>query len=318
MATNNKFNIFYEGVIRLFKDMQFIAKSALIKEQIDDRISRGVTNIEIQLRNEFCENKEIDLNLINEVDVSVVHMPLYKGEDFPIEHKEGRDYFKQTCELANKVGHLKGHDIIVVVHIATATSELIKTGLMDIIKSTILDELNKYDNIVIALENPPAFSYRRHDHFIFNSALSIKDDKILFSNVELAKYINHERCGVCLDVCHALMDEHNLSWIDSYFNFSLSDCMDKNNRLLNEFFLQCKPYINLIHLSYTEYHGFEKYHGFPYVDEDFDRKCIRTLKHVERLYTTLEYNCPVTLEIYENNIQYAENYSKTIDTIKNL
>ena len=302
----------------MFENTQLVAKAALISEQIDDRISRGATAIEIQLLDEFLVDKKINLDIIKDIDVVAVHMPLTKGEDFPIEYLEGRNYFKQTCKLANKIGVLKNHKVIVVVHITTSVSELKKTGLLDVIKITILKELNKYDNIIIALENPSSFSYQKQKNLVFNSSVSINEGHISLANVELAKHINHERCGVCLDVCHALMDEHNLAWIDTYFDYLMLDTIGKNNRLFDEIFNQCKPYLKLIHLSYSEHHGYGKYHGLPYVKYSHDDKPFNIMKHIQQLYSSIETKPPITIEVCEHNVNHAINFTKTMSFIKNL
>jgi endonuclease IV len=244
-------------------------------------------------------------------------MPLFKGKDFPIEYIESRKYFEQTCKLAHQIGLLKKHNIIVVAHVATATSELRKLGILEALENSINDMLNKYDNIIIALENTTAFTFQRYQTWCPNTSVSIENGDFVFSNIELAKHINNERCGVCLDTCHALMDENNLIWLDTFFNYTLTDTLGKNNRFLNEVFKQSAPYLKLIHLSYVEGNGYGKSHGLPFTNFDYNDKSRKTLFHINELYKYHKLNCPITIEVCENNVEHAHNYTTTINTINN-
>ena len=289
------------------------AKTAFIEEEVNDRISKGAKITEIQLLDEFQNNKDIDLSMINNVDINAVHMPLVEGEDYNIETAEGLETFKKVCELSSKIGDIKGHDIIVVVHTATSLTQMKKFGIDSKVIGVIKDEIEKYSNIQIAIENNVHYNYStKKGKFYQFDTLYIENNELKLSNVELAKAVNHERCGVCFDTCHAIMSEYYWDYMNQMFEGYMEDVCD-GRRLFDIMFAESAQMLKLIHLAYTEKHGYDNYHGLPFTEDSFE-----FLKHISDLYNNYNAKCPVTIEVYEDDLNNALNYLTTLEQIKKL
>jgi hypothetical protein len=297
----------------MLKEAQINSKAAFVKEQINDRISKGATILEMQLLGELKENKEIDINLVGNIDVCAIHMPLINGTDSVIEQVDGREYFKKACKLASDIAEIKNHNIIVVLHTSMQILELKALGLYDVVVNVIRGELDKYPNIEIAIENTATHDYRRESQiWTSNNTLSFENGKMKMANVELAKNVNHERCGTCFDTCHAIMNENNLKHINFAFENFIEEIYGTKS-LFDIMFEQSAPIIKLIHLAYAEGNGFNELHGLPFSDNNFS-----TLLHIDNLYRKHNLNCPVTVEVYEKDINNALNYVITQKTINKL
>jgi hypothetical protein len=297
----------------MLKNTQLNAKAAFIKEQIDDRISKGATVLEMQLLGEFKDNKEINLNLVDNIDVCAIHMPLINGVDSVIEHVDGREYFKKATKLASDIANLKGHNVIVVLHTSIQPNELKLLGIYDEVVNTIRDELEKYNNIEVAIENTATCDYRR-DVVICASVgtISIENNGIKMANIELIKAVGHERCGSCFDICHAIMNENNLSYFNTCFEGVL-DKACKGEPMFEIMLKQSLPTLKLIHLASATGNGFNELHGLPFNCENFD-----LLLYINNLLKIHDVNCCVTVEVYEDDINDAQNYLQTINTIQKL
>lgn len=295
------------------KDAQINGKAALIKEQLDDRISKGAKTLEIQLLDEIQAEKDIDLSLIDNVNISAVHMPLINGEDYNIEDVEGRKIFKKVCALSSQIANIKNYNIIVVVHTATPPFILDKLGILYDVILVIREMLASYTNIEIAIENCTLYNFVNKQGLLHRqNATYIQDGKIKMANVELAKMISHQRCGVCFDTCHALMTETHLMNDDKLFeNYVKRMIADK--RIFTELFEQSASFLKLIHLAYSENHGYDEYHGKAFTGQEFI-----VLKYINSLYNKNNLNCPVTIEVYEKNLNDAKNYKLTIEQIDKL
>lgn len=295
------------------KNMQINGKSALIKEQIEDRVSKGAKSLEIQLLNELQTGKEPDLSLIENVDICAVHMPLFQGNDYNIETIEGKKIFEKVCELSSKIASIKKHNVIVVIHIATPLFLMEQYGIKDDVIKVILKMIKKYNNIKIAIENNVLYDFSPRKGVLYRqNSYYILDNKLQLSSVELAKAVNHKRCGVCFDTCHALMSERHLNNDDRLFEGYISDiCHGK--RPFDIFFEEAAPMLKLIHLAYADGHGYEKNHSRPFTEREHI-----VLRYIDNLCDKYNICCPVTIEVYEDDINEADNFVTTKNQIKKL
>ena len=295
------------------KSVKINAKAALIKEQIEDRINKGAKTLEIQLLDEIQTEKNIDLSLIDKIDISAIHMPLINGEDYNIEDVEGRKIFKKVCALASQIANIKNHNVIVVVHTTTPPFILDKLGILYDIVLTIKEMITNYTNIEIAIENCVLYNFIDKQGLLQRqNSTYIQDGVLKMANVELAKIINHQRCGVCFDTCHALMTETYLKHDNKLFEDYIKNVAG-DKRIFTSLFEWSTPFLKLIHLAYSENHGYGKYHGRPFTEQEFI-----ILKYISGLYNKNNLNCPVTIEVYEKNLNDAKNYKLTIEQIDKL
>lgn len=289
------------------------AKAALVKEQIEDRINKGANTLEIQLLDETQTDKEIDMSLINNIDVCAIHMPLINGKDYDVETVEGREIFKKVCTLASKIANIKNHNIIIVVHTSTPLFKLKEFGIENVLVTTIQEMIDKYSNIEIAIENTTLYDFiPKKGVLCRQNPCYIENGRIKLSNVELAKAVGRDRCGVCFDTCHALMTEAHLRRDNKLFEeYIYNVCNGK--RIFTALFEESAPMLKLIHLAYSENHGYNEYHGMPFTGQEFI-----VLNYINGLYEKYNIDCPVTIEVYEKNLFDAKNYVLTREEIEKL
>lgn len=284
-----------------------IAKSALIKSQMDCKMNLGADAIEVQLLNELVDNDDLALAFPNlgeclNIPVYSVHTPLVRYAnsdarlDIILEVLVRGNYinlFENVCKLANKFGVVQNKVVWVVVHSSLASSCL-ETSDKDIIESiieslTIL--LEKYTNIGIALENVTPVKH-------FNSGKFEVCNNFLYDNVEIIKYLRRrmpkfaDRLVTVLDTCHAEMSMQFIRSMDVLFDNELIDIPR-----LQDYFKANKDTLQFIHLSRTVLNGNGTgRHGQPFTNDS--RDYIRAVLDYMKKYNE---DCDIVLEVAETD-----------------
>ena len=301
-------------MIRLSSNVKILAKSALIKEQLDTKVNIGCDGIEIQLLSELINGrignyylaKDVyDLDMLKNYDIYCIHAPIlsfYGLDDVNIEDMVDMEDFKlldQIFYIANTVGELYNRKIIVVVHSEMSRDKLI--GLGDTWKrvlNAVGCMLFKYPYTELAIENitPLRNAHRKPLHLANNFLF----DNIIMAS-ELRKQLNTDRVGTVLDICHA---KTTALYMNKIYEL-LGD--EPEDYSLNNFFSGNKDVIKLIHLADMTGSGYGKgEHGIKITDSNKD-----TLEEVIELYNKYSYNCPITLEVEETDFIKSDGYADT-------
>ena len=282
--------------------MQYFAKSNWSENRIKEKLNRGADGIEIQLLNPetdtFYKDNWKDYVYIKSSKIKVVHFPLVKGYDFPIESIECQKIFNKTIERINEISEILEEKIRVVIHLEETVKTLKKVGLYDNLVLLMQKAADEYDNLIFTIENTGA-------HNLMQS----------FSNVIFVKDINRKNVLTCLDTCHAYITQDMLSSITKEkFNDDIDICS------VRDFFENNKDLCGLIHLcgaaDYGDGFGHGKGHGVA-----FSGIADPQLNEIYNLYKEYNYKCPCTIEVREDSYEddtYSYNFEDTLRYAKEL
>lgn len=286
--------------------MKIVGKSGYFPNQLQDRYDKGFRNIEIQLLPDFLEDDlDIDLHFTNiknsGLNVESIHVPLLANlDDVNLEYLSLPKFYKaflNYCKLAQMCSEEFNHDVNIIVH-NNFTLDMYEQipPLFDFIKDAFILALDKYPNITFSLENLLVVLFRKDSVQFRNCGL--------FENVELAKffnnYFNTTRFGTTLDICHML------STLKSLLNYENEEYFKQHTFTIDEFFKQYKDTINNIHLNGMKNYGFSKGdHGSTFEKENMDD--MNLLNYLLELYKKYEYDCNITIELYEPDVNNCTN-----------
>jgi sugar phosphate isomerase/epimerase len=283
--------------------MRIFGKSKL-NNDIYDKIKKGADAIELHLDDDFLNSKDYwDEEIIDKVDIRVVHAPLTKTNNTDIEEIASREIMVRTCSFAQRIATVQKHPVIVVCHLATSHKLLKKLGVYEGVVFFMRDLINMFPNIEIAIENVIRFKSDRDDYIGFQN-VSFEDAVVLVSDIA------HERVGTCLDTCHAMVDIGLINYVTGY----LRKTGEINNAEmvggLDAFFESYKETVKLVHLSNAQSHGLYNDHGMPFTKND-DSKLSKILS----LYKKYHYGCPITIEVQELDYSNARYFQMTLNSI---
>lgn len=301
--------------------MQILAKSALNKEELDCKINIGCDGIEIQLLTELIDGKfgrykkAEDIKEFKDLlnyPVKAVHAPLlnYFGmQDINIEEmsRENLPLLDQIFYIANAYGKKQNIKVLVIVHTETYLDKLLlQQDAWNQLVSAIGGLLFKYPYTEIGIENVTPICSINSDCIHLCSGF-YKD------NIEIVKklreMLNTDRVGTVLDTCHAMITK-------KYMDAIYKELLGKENSDFNlsKFFKINKDYIKLVHLADAKGNGF----GHDNHGVEFNSDNIRKLEEIISYYNLYGYDCPITLEIREDNYLICEGYKVTKETLREV
>lgn len=258
-----------------------IAKSALVKSQMECKMNLGADALEIQLLNELLKTNDLssafpNLNECLNYPIYSVHTPLVEYKDvtsrvdIALEVLVRSNYinlFENVCKLANKFGVAQNKIIWVVVHsnLSSSSLETSDKDIIEFIVESLIILFEKYENIGIALENvTPVNSFSNNSFKLSNN--------FLFDNVEIIKCLRAKmpefsnRLVTVLDTCHAEMSMQFMRSIDILFDNEIIAIPR-----MQDYFKANKDTLKFIHLSRTVLNGNGVgRHGQPFNEQSRD------------------------------------------------
>lgn len=293
-------------------------KSGLSEEQLNVALKKGCKYIEFHTERSDFDN-EINVDMIvdklnsNNVICHSIHAPFMNKSNFfgldEYEKEKQIYYIKQSIELANKVCRLDNP--IVVVHFEVGSKldelEVSKVKIDEYLKEykKLLVRLDKYlqiefPNVFITVENLPYFVYERDGQSLFTWFFGINEDL-----AKLVEELELSNIKTCLDVCHM----ENVIKIDKIARNSIS-------KDIIYYLRKYKSTLGLIHLSNSIALGeLPKYHGTSFTNSEED---IEYLTSFFNGLNEIGINCPITLEIKENNFEVFDKIEETVNVLKDL
>lgn len=301
---------------------QIYAKAIVEENNIAIKEKIGCDGIEIQLMCELLKNNELgsyyyveevmNLKTLLDHNICVVHAPLfsYKGvADINLEQLCDSFNFKlldQVCYLANTIGKSQNKSILIVVHSEEHKENLkmLSDGWKRVLNG-IGCMLFKYTYIEFGLENVSPLRVNKQNEYLH------LNNNWGFDNVEIVKALREqlhtERIGTVLDTCHATISEKIATLLSSNYE----EYIDKSDFTIENYFKKNKPYIKLIHLSDTIGNGYGKgKHGMPFTEDSAN-----TLYRYLDLYENMKLDCPITLEVAEEDYLVCDGYRKTKELV---
>ena len=285
------------------------AKSAPEKNQLMARIKSGFKNIEIQLINSEIakEEYEITKKLIDEgkIDISVVHTPLVKEENYKVEISLNQilqdSYYKMLCdtiEYAEFIAGLENKRIKVVIHENYSKDIWIENNfLVERIGPKLKSILDKNPNVDMVLENISAF-----DGVRFRPIFYMSD--VAYSANILNQFIPN-RIYTLMDTCHMMM---SIEAFARMTNGVIATNWEEQFKEANETIK-----MGLMHLNNIHDNGLGDDHGVPfYSNNENDLKKLSAIMKSYEKYA----NCEITVEVREDS--YTEPVYNAIETVKSL
>ena len=275
--------------------MKILAKSAIKKIDIYGK-TKICKDIELQIFNEFnkfndCVQSLYDLIISTDADIHVVHSPLISGEDINIEFIENpEDNFRlsKTIELAGKLSDYYNHNIKIVFHTAFRFENYEKfPSILEKMEEFIENYLKEYNKIIFCIENViPCKVTKDKKTYMRNGCL--------YDNVKLVKYLRNkletDRIQTVLDTCHAMV---SIEFLENAFSKNYKELFEEFNINLEQFFIENKDIIGLIHLCDVKNLGYKpKEHGIKF---KYDRLFV--FNYIMSMYEKYDYDCDITIEI---------------------
>lgn len=293
--------------------LSIYAKASLDKGEIQEKIRCGCDAIELNLEDDFLRYgdnflEHYDKELFEMKAIHVVHVPFNQDQEMlNLEWIFGRkdiSVLNNVFALAQYCAEIWNHRIVVVVHSCMSMYDFMQYELL---QQRIVNELRvlftQYDQVDMAIENTVLLELSRTEKFIPRLCNGIYQD-----TSELVKWLKEyfgDRVGSVLDTCHAMMTEKYLKIlleaVDVCHIFSDTVVEDVN---MEHFFQMNQGICKLIHFSSLCDNGYRENHGMPFESVDEVRLFLE-------LYEKYQYQCPLTLEIREDNYLDCINYRKT-------
>lgn len=286
------------------------AKSRLIKEQLDCKMRLGCDGIEIQLFNEFGASdtesympwwKIYKLPDFKPYPIRAIHVPIAREGMLNIEFMANpvfQNKLSNICDLANSIAKQQGKSVTVVLHSEMDFNRIINTGIYVGIYNYISRLLNEYLFIEIVVENVlPLNYYSDTKNFNLRGNFAFEGVKLV---KKLREDLGTDRIGTLLDTCHAKQAGKVLINLLSYLDLELED----RYLSMDNYFKQNADVCKGIHLADCVGFGYKKgQHGAGYTEDNHVG-----LDLAIELYFKYNYNCPICLEIQEEDYSICSNY----------
>lgn len=296
-------------------EYNILAKSALKVEELLSKKECGAKNIEIQLLENFLEEKlDYDkyIKMIKQsgLNIVAVHTPITKQIDIEVERlikTQNKAMFFKTCSLAESFAEQYNKNILVIIHISWSMEEfLIFSDILKEVNDILIEALEKYKNIEIGIENVIPLEQTPDKLFTRNG--------YQFDNVEFVNYFKSiyetSRIGTVLDTCHIIT---TLRFMEALVQCGAGGTKNLN---LEAYFEKNKDTVKLIHLANVKELGLKKNtHGTPFEE---NKKDINTLREIFKFYNKYKYKCPITIEVFEVDYRNSLNYMKMLGNIQKI
>lgn len=289
------------------------AKTIPVFEEFLPKVNNGFKHIEIQLIHSFLTESEYNdtkkaIDELN-VDISVVHTPLIKGNkitgDIALNHlvsDEIYNMFEDTCKYAEYISEIENRRIKVVVHNNNSKLDLEETRIIpEKIGPKIKNTLEKYKNVDLAIENSCATDFGR-----FKTVFDMDD--VTFAVKQLNEVITgKKRVYTLLDTCHLMMS------YEAWRRMSQEDLLDfdRTFKMATD-----GEKLGLIHLNNMWDNGLKQDHGRPfYIEHEGDLEKLDKIMKAYQKYT----DCEITIEVAEEDyLGTPKNILRTKEALQKL
>lgn len=293
--------------------MRIYAKASLDLPEIREKIRCGCDGIEYNLTEDFLTlGERFEESYPDEVfslkNVEAVHVPWIRGQMMNMEHifqHEDLSPIENVFRLAQYCGELWKHRVLVVIHTSLSMYDFME---YETFRKRLEEELarlfERYPQADLAIENVIPMEYKP------SSKETPRLCNGIFTDIpEIAGYLRErfgERVGTVLDTCHAAMTE---KYMTAYLK--LADFLGPGADLpvqldysMEHYFRANQGMCKLIHFNDFVGNGYRENHGTGF---DSQEKVDTLLE----LYQKYGYNCPLTLELREEDYEDCVNYRRT-------
>lgn len=300
--------------------MKIYAKASLSVEEIEEKIRCGCDGIEYNLTSDFMTLGGDFLNnypkeVFHMHNVEVVHTPYDNFKQMMNMERaflhEDLSPVENVFRLAQYLADYWKHRIKVVIHSSLSMVDFMEYEILrKRMESAFSDYFREYPDVDLVIENVVPMEFKDTDHphpRLYNG--------VFLDTPLMAGYFRDifgERVGTVLDTCHAMMTEKYLSALLTAADFLPEGVsFDRMGKVAPEMDLSMEHYFEsnagmckLIHFNDFVGNGYKVNHGTSF---DSQEKVDGLLK----LYHDYGYDCPLTLEIREDDYSNCVNYRKT-------
>lgn len=305
----------------LKNDMQtpVYIKSKIEPEQLENHILYDSDGVELQLFSEFESSvnySELIQNLDYYADkgIKVIHTPFQYNatanklmdltlEDFIFREKS---LLHKILNFAEQLAVKTGVNILIVFHLHFHYDEVREFEFIDTYTEFFKNILEIYPHLEYCIENLTLFLGQSANpyNFYIRGNYSFSAAQLVST---LRARLGTTRIGTVLDICHVgIMNKI----VDCIYSEILTDT-PKPDFSFRKYFVEFQSTLKLIHLAYFSGTGYGKGHGVPFTSENE-----HILKEVLDLYKEYHLDCPITLEVREDDYMDCKNYKQMVSLIK--
>lgn len=330
--------------------MRIYAKASLDAGEIREKIRCGCDGIEYNLTEEFLHLGEgFEENYPEEIfflkNVEAVHVPWINGQMMNMEHifqHEDLRPIENVFRLAAYCADIWKHRMLVVIHSSLSMYDFMEYELFRRRLEGALGELfDRYPQVDMAIENVIPLEYKH------SAEEAPRLCNGIFTDIpEIAGYLRERfggRVGTVLDTCHAAMTE---KYMTAYLKLARflepgekeresqtgtwesgmkgqktavrerasagADCAAVQNLdySMEHYFRANQGICRLIHFNDFAGNGYRENHGTGFTSQE-------KVDGILDLYQKYGYDCPLTLEIREEDYEDCVNYRGTKALVEN-
>ncbi|MDE7310347.1 MAG: hypothetical protein K2N87_01815 [Eubacterium sp.] len=302
------------------KKIKIYAKASFHSAEIREKIRCGCDGLEYNLQEDFLRKGScFEACYLQEIftmhNVEAVHVPFYgDGLVMNMEHvfqKKDVSPVRHVFRLAQYCAQIWKHRVLVVIHSSLSYYDYMQ---FELVRGRLTEVLGQffaaYPMVDLAVENVIPMEYKQ------NSGESPRLCNGTFTDLpqivcSLREQFG-ERVGTVLDLCHAAMTEKYMKALLAAAEFlpqkNLPEHLDYS---MEHYFKMHQGICKLIHFNDFTGNGYMQNHGTPFENEE---KAVAWM----RLYEKYGYDCPLTLEIREEDYQNCVNYRKTKQMLERI
>ena len=302
----------------MYYNIKIYAKASFHADEIKEKIKCGCDGLELHLQKDFLEKGSCfescyPQELFRMHNIEAVHVPFYgSGQVMNLEQifqHEDVSPVRHVFRLAQYCADLWKHRILVVIHTSLSYYDFMEYELFRRRLDTLLSQFfEEFPMVDLGIENVIPMEYKEHqgesprlcNGFFTDLTRIVCDLRERFG----------ERVGSVLDICHAAMTDKYMSVLLKAADFLPSIHVPRELDYSMERFFQIHQGIcRLIHLNDFTGNGYGENHGTPFSEQE-------KMDELMRLYRTYAFDCPLTLEIREEDYQDCKNYRKTKEMLE--
>lgn len=295
--------------------MSTYAKASLDVREVKEKIRCGCDGIEYNLTDDFLTlGDKFKQNYPDEIfrmkNVEVVHVPWVNGQMMNMEHifqHEDLSPIENVFRLGQYCADIWGHRELVVIHCSLSMFDFME---YEIFRKRLVEALGslfrEYPQVDMAIENVIPMEYKP-----FRKETPRLCNGIFMDTVEITRYLRErfgDRTGTVLDTCHAAMTEKylmaSLKLADFLGAEKASEIPGELDYSMEHYFEMNQGICKLIHFNDFIGNGYQKNHGTGFDSQE-------KVDGILGLYRRYGYDCPLTLEIREDDYEDCVNYRNT-------
>lgn len=301
--------------------MKIYAKASLDINEIREKIRCGCDGIEYNLTKEFMLfggsfRDYYPQEIFTSHNVEVVHVPYMANKQMMhmehiFQHKD-HSAIINVFRLAQYCAEIWDHRVLVVVHCGLSMYDFMEFELFrQVLEERLADLFEKYPMVDMAIENVVSMEYKPD-----RAEMPRLCNGLFMDIVEIVGYLREkfgERIGSVLDTCHAMMTEKYISALlrEADFYPKAGEALpEKIDYSIENYFRANSGICKLIHFNDFVGNGYQKNHGTSFTSQT-------KVDYLLGLYRKYQYDCPLTLEIREEDYENCVNFRSTKKLIEN-